>query len=126
MNEDEIAAGFAQSPGYRYAETVGHQLFVAGQVPLDQEGQIVGVGDPGAQARKCLDNLERLLELYEFERANIRSLVIHVVGEQQNLDQGWDAVLAWFHEDVPPATLLGAARLGYAGQVVEIQATVLR
>jgi hypothetical protein len=52
--------------------------------------------------------------------------VIHVVGEQQNLSVAWDVVVAAFDGNVPPATLLGAARLGYFDQLVEIDATVVR
>jgi hypothetical protein len=32
VNEREIAAGLAETPGYRHADEVGDRLFVAGQV----------------------------------------------------------------------------------------------
>jgi enamine deaminase RidA (YjgF/YER057c/UK114 family) len=59
MNEAEIKAGLAVTPGYRYAEKVGNQLFVAGQVPHDADGQLVGIDDPHTQSSQCLDNLLR-------------------------------------------------------------------
>ncbi len=46
MNEGERQAGLAPTADYRYAERVGNQLFVAGQVPLDQDGNLVGLEDP--------------------------------------------------------------------------------
>lgn len=33
INEVELAAGLAPTPGYRYASVVADELFVAGQVP---------------------------------------------------------------------------------------------
>ena len=44
----------------------------------------------------------------------------------KNLTQAWAAVSEWFDEEVPPATLLGVSRLGYDGQLVEVDATILK
>lgn len=126
MNDDEVAAGLAPTPGYRYADAVDGRLFVAGQVPLDADGDLVGGDDPHRQATQCLDNLRTLIDVHGFELGNIRHLTIHVVGEHENLLRAWDAVREWFDTRVPPATLLGAHLLGYAGQLVEIDATVVR
>jgi enamine deaminase RidA (YjgF/YER057c/UK114 family) len=126
MNEKETAAGLPQTPGYRYARQVGAQLFVSGQVPNDETGQIVGLGDPAVQAKQCLDNLEKLLDVYDFTIADIQQLVIHVVGERANLTRAWEVVADFFKGEVPPATLLGVPVLGYARQLVEIDATVIK
>jgi enamine deaminase RidA (YjgF/YER057c/UK114 family) len=126
MNEREIAAGLATTPSYRYADVVGRQLFVAGQVPRNSSNELVGIGQPDVQTRACLENLFAVVLVNGFERSDIRQLVIHVVGEQENLSVAWDEVVAAFDGDVPPATLLGAARLGYVDQLVEIDATVVR
>jgi reactive intermediate/imine deaminase len=37
-------------------------LYISGQVPLDAEGELVGAGEPGAQARQVFENLTRALE----------------------------------------------------------------
>ena len=125
MNDDEHGAGLAPTPGYRYAEVVGDQLHVAGQVPLDADGSLVGPADPARQARACLDNLRTLLGVHGFGLGDVRHLTIHVVGAHENLLAAWDAVRDWFDGDVPPATLLGAHLLGYTDQLVEIDATIV-
>lgn len=125
VSEAELDAGLAPTPGYRYAERVGSQLFVAGQVPLDGRGQLVAVGDPAGQATACLDNLRTLLEVHDFAVADIRRLVVYVVGEHQHLRDAWRAVTGWFDTDVPPATLLGVNLLGYVDQLVEVDATIV-
>jgi enamine deaminase RidA (YjgF/YER057c/UK114 family) len=126
VNENEVAAGLAATPGYRYTELVGDELFIAGQVPLDSTGEMLGLADPSLQAKACLDNVLAVLETHGFAVGDIRRLVIYVVGEHENLLSAWQAVTRWFDNNVPPATLLGVTCLGYAGQLVEIDATIVR
>ena len=40
----------------------GRHLYVAGQVALDENGELVGGDDAGAQARQVLTNLQRVIE----------------------------------------------------------------
>lgn len=126
MTDVEIAAGLAPTPGYRYADRVGSQLYVAGQVPLDREGALVGAGSPAEQTVRCLENLRTLVEVHGFTIDDVHRLTIYVVGPQQHLLDAWDAVVEWFDGSVPPATLLGVALLGYTEQLVEIDATIAR
>ena len=116
----------APTPSYRYADADGPQLFVAGQVPTDAGGALVGVGDVRAQADRCLDNLHTLIRVHGFELDDIRRLLVYVVGEHQALIDAWEGVTAWFSGEVPRATLLGVHLLGYHDQLVEIDATIVR
>ncbi|MBK6612571.1 RidA family protein [Ottowia sp.] len=126
MNKAERAAGMPETPQYQYAQRVGNQLFVAGQVPHDSQGQLVGVGNALVQASQCLHNLSLVLSVHGFTMADLRQLVVYVAGEQEQLSAAWNATTEFFAGHVPPATLLGVARLGHAGQLVEIDATVVR
>jgi len=85
MNNLETQAGLTPTPGYQYAQQVGNQLFVAGQVPHDADGNLVGVNNPHTQANQCLKNLRILMNLYGFSDRNIRKLKVYVVGDQANL-----------------------------------------
>ena len=116
----------AAPSGYRYADHVGEELFVAGQVPHDAEGELVGVGNAGVQARQCLRNLVTLVTHGGFAIGDIHHLTIYVIGEHQNLLDSWRAVTEFFDGNIPPATLLGVAGLGYENQLVEIDARVAR
>lgn len=126
MNKAERKAGLAETPGYRYAEKVGNQLFIAGQVPNDSSGQLVSPQDPYQQSHQCLANLQTLLTMHGYTFKHIRRLVVYVVGDQSDLVKAWEAVKEEFNGNVPPATLLGVATLGHEGQLVEIDATVIR
>ena len=50
---------------------------------------------------------------------------VYVVGQHQNLLDAWQAVVRWFADGVPPATLLGVNLLGHAEQLVEVDASIL-
>jgi enamine deaminase RidA (YjgF/YER057c/UK114 family) len=126
VNEHEVAHGLAPTPGYRYADAVGDRLFVAGQVPLDADGLLVGAGDAARQAVACLDNLRTVVCALGFAVNDVRQLTVYVVGERDQLRDAWAAVVGWFDGEVPPATLLGVTCLGYDGQLVEVDVTVCR
>ena len=57
--------GLWYEPGSGYSQGVvqpeGRVIHVTGQIPWDSANQIVGKGDPGAQARQCLGNIETVL-----------------------------------------------------------------
>lgn len=126
MNEIETKSGLASTPGYRYAKLTDNQLYVAGQVPQDTSGAIVEVDDPYTQAAQCLANLKTLISCYDFASPDIQHLTIYVVGPRNNLTTAWKAVLEEFSNDVPPATLIGVSILGHEGQLVEIDATIVK
>ncbi|MFB7382789.1 RidA family protein [Kitasatospora purpeofusca] len=54
--------GVAPGTGYTQVVTATGQLVaVSGQVAFDERRQLVGEGDPGAQARQVFENLRRCL-----------------------------------------------------------------
>src|SRR5205823_6075542 len=51
-----------QRPRYTLGWRVGNTIYVAGQLPYDKDGHLVGVGDIRAQARRVLENLRKVVE----------------------------------------------------------------
>ncbi len=48
--------------GFSRAVRVGPYISVGGTAPVNSEGKTVGVGDPAAQARRCLKIIKEALE----------------------------------------------------------------
>jgi len=121
--------GLAEPPGYTHVAAVSgaRLVFLAGQVPLDRHGELVGPGDHLAQTARCLENLAAALEAAgATPRDAVRTTVYVVASEQEDMGRVWRAILASDLGDVvrTAATLVGVARLGYTGQLVEIEVTV--
>ena len=48
-------------PRYTHGWRVGNTVYVAGQLALDKDGKLVGPNDIGAQTRRVLENMRRIL-----------------------------------------------------------------
>jgi reactive intermediate/imine deaminase len=46
---------------YSHAVKVGKTIYISAQLPLDLEGNLVGPGDPAAQAEQVFSNLQNVL-----------------------------------------------------------------
>lgn len=53
---------YAPIIGFSRAVRVGNLIVVGGTAPIDTNGKTVGVGDPAAQARQCLEIISAALE----------------------------------------------------------------
>ncbi|MFJ9831969.1 RidA family protein [Streptomyces sp. NPDC101169] len=115
-------------PTYSHASVVeaGTRLaFLAGAVPLDEKGEVVGPGDPVRQAEKVIANLTEQLHAVGSGLEHVLQTEVYVVsGEPAVLSSVWEVVEASGLSRGPhSSTLLGVACLGYTGQLVEITAT---
>ncbi|MFI2422658.1 RidA family protein [Streptomyces sp. NPDC018955] len=117
-------------PTYSHASVVeaGTRLaFLAGSVPLDAEGKLVGEGDPVRQARQVIANLEEQLRAVGSDLGHVVATDVYVVsGESSVLTSVWDVVeVSGLSTGPHSSTLIGVACLGYTGQLVEITATAV-
>ena len=53
---------YAPIVGFSRAVRVGNFVSVGGTAPMDADGATVGIGDPAAQARQCLETIRLALE----------------------------------------------------------------
>jgi enamine deaminase RidA (YjgF/YER057c/UK114 family) len=108
------------------AVTSGRLAFLAGQCPLDDAGNVVGLDDVGAQTRQVVDNLRRCLNTLGVGPDAVVRSTVYVVGDQDDLATVWSVFRRSGVTGAPvaPSTLLGVERLGYTGQLVEIEAVV--
>lgn len=62
---------YAPVIGFSRAVRVGNFISVGGTAPIDSEGQTVGIGDPAAQTRQCIETIKAALEDAGASLANV-------------------------------------------------------
>jgi len=117
-------------PTYSHATVVeaGTKLaFLAGTVPLDVDGKVVGAGDAVRQAEQVLVNLGEQLRAVGSDLEHVVATDVYVASSEPSvLSAVWEVVEASGLSVGPhSSTLVGVACLGYTGQLVEITATAV-
>ncbi|MFJ4833893.1 RidA family protein [Streptomyces sp. NPDC088747] len=130
MIQRSTVPGLFTPPRYSHASVVeaGAKLaFLAGSVPLDAAGNIVGEGDPVRQTAQVLANLDEQLRAVGSDMGHVVSTDVYVVGSEPAVLSAVWAVVEASGLSLGPhsSTLLGVACLGYTGQLVEITATAV-
>lgn len=106
--------------GYCRAVRVGAHVFVSGTTATDMHGAIVGVGDPGAQARQVFANLERALRGVGAELRHVvrtRIFVTDIV-RWQDVGRAHGEVFGAIR---PTATLVQVSGFVHPDMLVEIE-----
>lgn len=116
------------TPGYHHITVVraGRTAYLAGQCPLDRTGALVGPGDLDAQIDQVVANALTALGAVGAEPGHVVRSVIYVVSDEVAvLGAAWRRLTG---SALGPAfstasTLLGVARLGFTGQLIEVDLT---
>ncbi|GAA2828587.1 RidA family protein [Kitasatospora paracochleata] len=120
-----IADPAGVAPSTRYSHVVsatGRQVFVAGQVALDESGALVGEGDAVAQARQVFANIGRCLAAAGAGFEHLTKLTIFVtdIAHLPGVRTAWDEALDPKH--APASSAVQVAGLFLPGLLLEIEA----
>jgi enamine deaminase RidA (YjgF/YER057c/UK114 family) len=107
--------------------SAGRLAHLAGQCPLDLDGQVVGEpGDFDAQTDQVVVNCLAVLEAAGASPSDVVRSIIYVVSPDSGVLAGvWQRLngSALAPAFTTASTLLGVASLGYRGQLIEIDLT---
>lgn len=120
--------GLATPPGYSYAASApGELVFFAGQVALDADGKMVGVGDFAAQVKQSFANLGLALAAAGCSPASVLKVNYYVVGLTRERLLAIRAVRnEFFSAPRPAATLIGVSMLFDPDALLEVEVVAVK
>lgn len=120
---DPNAAGFTHPQPFSQGIEVpaGRLVFVAGQVALDRQGEVIGVGDPARQTEAALENLKHVLAEAGATLAQVVRLTVFMT-DMRHFPAIQEVRARYFPEDPPASTTLAVTALVNPALLVEIDA----
>ena len=107
---------------YSHGVLVGNQLYIAGQVALDEELRLVGPGDAEAQARQTWDNIRVVVESAGGKLTDVVRVATYVV-DLDHMEAIHQVRREMFPDgDFPTATMVQVSELGLPGLLLETEA----
>jgi len=110
-----------QPTGYTHVVKSGNIVFIAGQVGMDKNGQVVGEGDIEAQTRQTLANLEAAVKAAGGKKEDILSITTYIL-DRNDLPGLRKARGDFFGDNPPASTLLVISGLARPEFLIEIEA----
>lgn len=107
---------------YSHGVRVGNTLYIAGQVALDEELRLVGVGDPEAQARQVWRNIQTVVEAAGGKITDVVRVTTYLA-DASHVEPVHIARREFFPDgDFPTATMVQVAALALPGLLLETEA----
>ncbi len=113
--------GMTQPTAYTHLVKFERLMFIAGQVSLDADGNVIGAGDMKAQVRQVLENLKTILASEGADFSNIVKINTFTTDIEAFFETG-DIRREYFGSEAPASTLVQIERLARPVFLVEIEA----
>jgi reactive intermediate/imine deaminase len=113
-----------QRPRYTLGWRVGNTIYVAGQLPYDKDGNLVGVGDIRAQTRRVLGNIRKIVEAGGGTMDHVVKVTVFVTDVRYRETYG-EVRSEFFGPNPPASTLVQISNLAIPDALIEIEAVAV-
>ena len=118
------ASPYEEQFGFCRGLRVGNVVQISGTAPIGENGETVGVGDLAAQARRCLEIIERSLNALGAGLGDVVRTRLYLTDIAD-----WKTIGAvhgeYFADSKPVSTMVAVSRLVDADWCIEIEAEAL-
>ena len=121
-----IAPGNVHRPfGYAHAIQIENTLYISGQIPLDQEMNVVGKNDIAAQTEQVYGNLKKVLEDAGGDMTSIVMLNIYCTDIDAFDRETRGTRKKYFKDYYPAVTAVEVKRLYNPDYMIEVEAVAV-
>lgn len=125
MPKEVIRTDLAPQPRGDYSQawamTGTKLIFLASQVPIDMNGNPVGVGDIAPQIRTVFENVKRVLDGAGAELRDVIKLNIYSTNTAEFRQKNREIRREYFPQDFPASTLVEIKSMAHPEFMVEIE-----
>ena len=116
--------GYEKQFGYSQAVRAGNLVILAGQMPVDEQCNVVAEGDITGQARQVFENMKTVLTAAGLGFEDLVEIVSYHT-DMEDLHAVVEIKAEYIKSDFPAWTAIGVTALAFPGQRLEIKATAL-
>lgn len=110
---------------YSHVIRIGKTVYVAGQVAFDEDGNVVGRGDPRRQAEQCWRNIEACVRAAGGSLTDVVKIQVFLADIRHAPDEIKVRERLFAPGRYPVATMVQAANLGRDDLLMEIDVTAV-
>lgn len=113
-----------QRPRYTLGWRVGNTIYVAGQLPFDKDGNLIGRGDIKAQTRRVFEQIKKIVTAGGGTMDDIVKITVFVTDVRHR--EPYAEVRSEFFGPNPPAsTMVQISNLAIPDALIEIEAVAV-
>ena len=121
LNPDGVAPPLKGYYSNAVRVEAGPLLFLAGQIAVDAQGNLVGAGDLRAQARQVLENIRTILKTQGADMADVVNVTVYIT-DMRAFHEIADIRLEYFPSNGPASAIVEVSKLALPELLIEISA----
>ncbi len=113
--------GLSRPPTYTHVVKAGDTVYIAGQTPVDEQGQVVGRGDITAQTTQVFENIKKALAGVGADFSDLVKITVYVT-DPRFREPAAEVRRSYLTDALPASTLVVVSGLASPDYLLEVEA----